>query len=118
MKAYSIAIMLTSVLLMNVMYASAYTVEVNLDVYNTKFETHRSSLVGDAYTFETANTIKVYVSERLLDRIKDIYGTTEFVFTYQNNEYNASYRVWDVKLSANVVPGKVLTVRFVSLWHP
>lgn len=114
MKLLILSSITIGLLLINLGYVNAKQIEIVLDVYNIKFNTHRSILIGDAYTFESSNVLRVFVTEHTFDRIKEIYGTAEFPFTYQKHEYMASYKVWNVTLSANVPAGNKLTIKFVS----
>jgi hypothetical protein len=86
-----------------------------LEVYNTEFNKSNSRSIATAYAFESSNVLNVFVTQHMFDRIKDIYGVTEFPFTYQQKEYTASYKVWDVTLSASIPIGSKLTIKFVPV---
>ncbi len=102
-------------LLIKLNYVIASKIDIMLDVYNTKYDMHKTRSLGNAYTFESSNVLNVFITMHKFDRIKEIYGVTEFPFTYQKNEYVASYKVWEVTLSANITPGNKLTIKFVPI---
>jgi len=67
-----IAVVVAASLFVNLAYVNvnAQKIDVMLDIFNKKFDTNKSLLVGDVFTFETSNIVTIDVSDRRLDRIE------------------------------------------------
>ncbi len=102
-------------LLINMNYVTAAQMHVTLKVYNTEFDTSNLRSIATAYSFESSNKLNVFVTQHMFDRLQEIYGVTEFPFTYQQKEFTASYKVWDVTLSANIPAGTKLVIKLVPI---
>ena len=102
-------------LLSNATYVNAAQMHVTLKVYNTEFDKTSLRSIATAYNFESSNVLNVFVTQHMFDRLQEIYGVTEFPFTYQQKEFTTSYKVWDVTLSANIPVGTKLVIKFVPI---
>ncbi len=85
---------------------------VLLKVTNTKTQTvHVTEWDLAAYQFE--ENIPVDVPDFRLSKLKRIFGTDSFTFTYQKKVIEANWIHFEVELSGTPSVGEVLSIRFV-----
>jgi hypothetical protein len=107
-----VALMLPVTLAIQADAQSKADLKVWLKVVNTKTGTERvTEWKLGAYQFE--ENIPIDVPAFKVAKIKKIFDTDSFAFTFQDKVRKGSWLHFDVELSGTPVIGEVLTVRFV-----
>ena len=86
--------------------------KVWLKVTNTKTGTvHTAEWVLGAYQFE--NNIPIDVPDFKVAKMKKIFSTDAFTFTFQKKVHQGSWLHFEVELGGTPVIGEVLSIKFV-----
>jgi hypothetical protein len=107
-----VALMLPIALTIQADAQSKADLKVWLKVVNTKTGTERvTEWELGAYQFE--ENIPIDVPAFKVSKIKKIFDTDSFAFTFQDKVRKGSWLHFDVELSGTPVIGEVLTIKFV-----
>ena len=88
------------------------TTMVWMTVTNTKTDTVKTSeWASEGYLFE--RSIPIDVDDLKEKKIKQIFGTTKFTFTWQMDEYEATWYHFKVAIGTKTDPSKTLRITFV-----
>jgi len=86
--------------------------KVWMTITNTKTDTVKTlQWIPDRYLFE--KSIPVDVDHLKEKKIKQIFGTTKFTFTWQFDKYEATWHHFKVVIGTKTDPSKTLRITFV-----